>query len=107
MFVITQHQPANSDEFLHLVEVMTEQLSKEPGFIRLSVTRSVDEPSNWKIVQEWKQIGDARRAVNSSKNRMVVWPVLSQAQNEVSFYETLVEYKDGKISTFESGLNQQ
>ena len=38
---------------------------------------------------------------------MVVWPVLSQAQNEVSFYETLVEYEDGKSSTFESGLNQQ
>ncbi len=106
MFVITQHQPANTDEFLEQIQVMTEQLSKEPGFIRLSVTRSVDEPNHWKIVQEWKQIGDARRAVNSSKNRMIVWPVLSQAQNEVSFYETLVEYKDGKSSTFESGLSQ-
>ena len=106
MFVITQHQPANTDDFLEQIQVMTEQLSKEPGFIRLSVTRSVDEPNNWKIVQEWKQIGDARRAVNSSKNRMIVWPVLSQAQNEVSFYETLVEFKDGKSSTFESGLSQ-
>ena len=106
MFVITQHQPANTDEFLEQIQVMTEQLSKEPGFIRLSVTRSVDEPNNWKIVQEWKQIGDARRAVNSSKNRMIVWPVLSQAQNEVSFYETLVDYKDGESSTFESGLRQ-
>ena len=106
MFVITQHQPANSDEFLQQVQTMTEQLSKEPGFIRLSVTRSVDEPNNWKIVQEWEQIGDARRAVNSSKNRMIVWPVLSQAQNEVTFYETLADYKDGKSFTFESGLNQ-
>ena len=106
MFVITQHQSANSDEFLQQVQTMTEQLSKEPGFIRLSVTRSVDEPNNWKIVQEWEQIGDARRAVNSSKNRMIVWPVLSQAQNEVTFYETLVDYKDGKSFTFESGLSQ-
>ena len=106
MFVITQHKPANSDEFLQQVQTMTEQLSKEPGFIRLSVTRSVDEPNNWKIVQEWEQIGDARRAVNSSKNRMIVWPVLSQAQNEVTFYETLVDYKDGKSFTFESGLSQ-
>jgi heme-degrading monooxygenase HmoA len=106
MFVITQHQPANSDEFLQQVQTMTEQLSKEPGFIRLSVTRSVDEPNNWKIVQEWEQIGDARRAINSSKNRMIVWPVLSQAQNEVTFYETLVDYKDGKSFTFESGLSQ-
>ncbi len=106
MFVITQHQPANIDEFLQQVQTMTEQLSKEPGFIRLSVTRSVDEPNNWKIVQEWEQIGDARRAVNSSKNRMIVWPVLSQAQNEVTFYETLVDYKDGKSFTFESGLSQ-
>ncbi|MFZ9359756.1 MAG: antibiotic biosynthesis monooxygenase family protein [Candidatus Nanopelagicales bacterium] len=104
--MITQHQPANSDEFLQQVQTMTEQLSKEPGFIRLSVTRSVDEPNNWKIVQEWEQIGDARRAVNSSKNRMIVWPVLSQAQNEVTFYETLVDYKDGKSITFESGLSQ-
>ncbi|MFZ9353316.1 MAG: antibiotic biosynthesis monooxygenase family protein [Candidatus Nanopelagicales bacterium] len=104
--MITQHQPANSDEFLQQVQTMTEQLSKEPGFIRLSVTRSVDEPNNWKIVQEWEQIGDARRAVNSSKNRMIVWPVLSQAQNEVTFYETLVDYKDGKSFTFESGLSQ-
>jgi len=106
MFVITQHQPANSDEFLQHVQTMTEQLSKEPGFIRLSVTRSVDEPNNWKIVQEWEQIGDARRAINSSKNRMIVWPVLSQAQNEVTFYETLIDYKDGKSFTFESGLSQ-
>jgi heme-degrading monooxygenase HmoA len=106
MFVITQHQPANSDEFLQQVQTMTEQLSKEPGFIRLSVTRSVDEPNNWKVVQEWEQIGDARRAVNSSKNRMIVWPVLSQAQNEVTFYETLIDYKDGKSFTFESGLSQ-
>jgi len=106
MFVITQHKPANSDEFLQQVQTMTEQLSKEPGFIRLSVTRSVDDPNNWKIVQEWEQIGDARRAVNSSKYRMIVWPVLSQAQNEVTFYETLVDYKDGKSFTFESGLSQ-
>ena len=106
MFVITQHKPANSDEFLQQVQTMTEQLSKEPGFIRLSVTRSVDEPNNWKIVQEWEQIGDARRAINSSKNRMIVWPVLSQAQNEVTFYETLIDYKDGKSFTFESGLSQ-
>ncbi len=106
MFIITQHQPANHDEFLDQIQTMADQLSREPGFIRLSVTRSVDEPSIWKIVQEWKQIGDARRAVNSSKNRILVWPVLSQAQNEVSFFETLVEFKDGEKSTFESGLSQ-
>ena len=56
MFVITQHQPANRDEFLEQIQAMTEQLSKEPGFIRLSVTRSVDEPNNWKIVQDPKLI---------------------------------------------------
>ncbi len=107
MFVITQHQPANAEEFLKVVDEMTVQLSKEPGFIRLSVTRSVDEPNNWKIVQEWKQIGDARRALNSSKNRLIVWPVLSQASDEASFYETLVDYQYGKSTIFESGLNQQ
>jgi hypothetical protein len=37
---------------------------------------------------------------------MIVWPVLSQAQNEVTFYETLIDYKDGKSFTFESGLSQ-
>jgi hypothetical protein len=58
------------------------------------------------VVQKWDSIGNARRGLNSGKNRMDVWPVMSSAQDEPTMFETLFEFKDGFGTDFESVLNQ-
>jgi len=106
MFVITRHVPADQQEFLVSARKMSEILSKEPGFIELLVGRSPDNPDTLIVVQKWDSIGNARRAINSGKNRMDVWPVMSSAKDEPTMFETLFEFKDGFGSDFESVLNQ-
>lgn len=106
MFVITQHQPAGEKEFREKVALFSSEISKEPGFIKLNLVKSTDEPVTWILIQEWDLIGNARRAINSSKNRMIVWPVLSTALDQPSFFEKLYEFKDCKGENFDSALNQ-
>lgn len=106
MFVITSHVPANQQEFMAHTKKMSEILSKEPGFIELLVGRSPDKPDTLLVVQKWDSIGNARRAINSGKNRMDVWPVMSSAKDEPTMFETLFEFKDGLGTDFESVLNQ-
>ena len=85
---------------------MVAVLAKEPGFIEVLVGRSPDDPQTLIVVQKWDSIGNARRALNSGKNRMDVWPVMSSAQDEPTMFETLFEFKDGFGTDFESVLNQ-
>ncbi len=85
---------------------MVAVLAKEPGFIEVLVGRSPDDAKTLIVVQKWDSIGNARRALNSGKNRMDVWPVMSSAQDEPTMFETLFEFKDGIGTDFESVLNQ-
>ncbi|MBJ7279874.1 MAG: antibiotic biosynthesis monooxygenase [Candidatus Nanopelagicales bacterium] len=106
MFVITRHQPANLQDFLKDIKKMVQGLSLEPGFIEILAGRSPDDATTLVVVQKWDSIGNARRAINSGKNRMEVWPVMSSAQDEPTMFETLFEFKDGFGTEFESVLNQ-
>jgi antibiotic biosynthesis monooxygenase (ABM) superfamily enzyme len=106
MFVITRHTCHEQPEFLANVKKMVAVLAKEPGFIEVLVGRSPDDAQTLIVVQKWDSIGNARRGLNSGKNRMDVWPVMSSAQDEPTMFETLFEFKDGFGTDFESVLNQ-
>ncbi len=106
MFVITRHTCHEQPEFLLNVKKMVAVLAKEPGFIEVLVGRSPDDAQTLIVVQKWDSIGNARRGLNSGKNRMDVWPVMSSAQDEPTMFETLFEFKDGFGTDFESVLNQ-
>ena len=106
MFVITRHQGINLQEFLSSVRKMTHVLAQEPGFLELKMGRSPDDANTLVVVQQWDSVGNARRAINSGKNRLDVWPVMSSAQDEPTMFETLFEFKDGQSNEFDSVLNQ-
>ena len=106
MFVITRHEAVNQQEFLASIKNMTQVLSQEPGFIELKMGRSLDDAKTLVVIQHWDSIGNARRAINSGKNRMDVWPVMSSAKDEPTMFETLFEFKDGQFYEFESVLSQ-
>jgi hypothetical protein len=105
MFVITRHRPPDIAEFKTQAHLLAELLSKELGFIDFQIGGSPDAPETLVIVQNWDLLGNARRALNSSKNRLIVWPVLSTALDEPTFFESLYEYKNGESQEFESVLN--
>ncbi len=106
MFVITRHACPEQPEFLVKVKNMVSVLAKEPGFIEVLVGRSPDDAQTLVIVQKWDSIGNARRAINSGKNRIDVWAVMSSATDEPTMFETLFEFKEGIGKDFESVLNQ-
>jgi hypothetical protein len=93
-------------EFRGLVKTMSQVLAQEPGFLELRMGRSPDDVTTLVVVQRWDSIGNARRAINSSKNRMDVWPVMSSAQDEPTMFETLLEFKNGSAYEYDSVLNQ-
>jgi antibiotic biosynthesis monooxygenase (ABM) superfamily enzyme len=106
MFVMTKHRCDDQADFLIKVKQMVAVLSNEPGFLEVLVGRAPDDAQTLVIVQKWDSIGNARRALNSGKNRMDVWPVLSSANDEPTMFETLFEFKDGIGNDFESVLNE-
>lgn len=106
VFVITRHQRVDLQEFRGLVKTMSQVLAQEPGFLELRMGRSPDDVTTLVVVQRWDSIGNARRAINSSKNRMDVWPVMSSAQDEPTMFETLLEFKNGSAYEYDSVLNQ-
>jgi len=107
MFVITRHRPTEVAIFLEAAKNMLQIFSNEPGFINTKIGRSPDDVETLVIVQNWDSVGNARRGLNSSKNRVHVWPVMSSAIDEPTMFETLYEFSQGIGTNFESMLNEE
>jgi heme-degrading monooxygenase HmoA len=70
-------------------------LAEQPGFVRGSVGRSLDEPDLWLLSTQWINVGAYRRALSSYDVKTRAVPVMLHALNEASAYEVLTVRGDG------------
>jgi hypothetical protein len=61
------------------------------GFLGATSGRNLDEPDLWVLVTTWQDVGSYRRALSSYDVKVGVVPLLSEAVDEPSAYETFGE----------------
>ncbi|HEY5334952.1 MAG TPA: hypothetical protein VIJ71_02895 [Mycobacteriales bacterium] len=65
-------------------------LAARPGFVRGSLGRAADDPSDWVLVTEWIGVGAWRRALSSYDVKVQASPLLALGRDEPSAFEVLV-----------------
>jgi heme oxygenase (mycobilin-producing) len=93
--VISVVRLAGGDELVDEAAAALAVLAARPGYLRGSAARATDDPRRWVLVTEWRDIGSYRRALGSYDVKIQAQPLLSQALDEVSAYEVLVEAEPG------------
>jgi hypothetical protein len=66
-------------------------LAGRPGFVRGSVGRSADDEHDWVVVSEWTNVGSYRRALGNYEVKLHVTPLLGEALDLPSSFESLLE----------------
>ncbi len=65
-------------------------LAAMPGYVAGHVGRNLDEPELWLLTTTWTNVGSYRRALSSYDVKVAAVPLLSQAIDEPSAFETTV-----------------
>ena len=63
-------------------------LASMPGYVAGHLARNLDEPELWLLTTTWQNVGSYRRALSSYDVKVTAVPLLSQAIDEPSAYET-------------------
>ena len=66
-------------------------LRARPGCRRGHLARSIDDPTRWLLQTEWESTGAYRRALSSYDVKVGAVPLLSEAVDEPTAYEALVD----------------
>jgi hypothetical protein len=92
MLVVLRFTVSDGDEstFRRRAETAMTALSARPGYRRGGLSRAIDDAHCWLLLTEWDSVGSWRRALSSYDVKMSAVPLLSQASDEPSAYETLV-----------------
>jgi hypothetical protein len=70
-------------------------LAARPGYVRGSAGRATDDPTQWVLVTEWRDIGSYRRALGNFDVKVHAQALLSRAIDEANAYEVLVDAQPG------------
>ena len=89
------HFRAGRPEFAARAQDALAALSVRPGFVRGSLGRSVDDEDAWLLVTEWENVGSYRRALGNYDVKLRATPLLGEALDVPSSFETLVETGEG------------
>jgi hypothetical protein len=91
MIAIFQFRPAGEPGgFAEQAESALSVLAARPGFVRGSLGRSTDDEQAWVLLTEWESVGAYRRGLGAYDVKLTATPVLSQALDVPSAFETLV-----------------
>jgi hypothetical protein len=66
-------------------------LAARPGFVRGNLGRSTDDEDAWVLVTEWANIGSYRRALGNYDVKLRATPLLGEAIDLPSSFESLIE----------------
>jgi heme oxygenase (mycobilin-producing) len=66
-------------------------LATRPGFVRGSVGRSIDDERDWVLTSEWANVGSYRRALGNYDVKLRATPLLGEAIDLASSFESLVD----------------
>lgn len=96
MLVVSRYRVTDdlSVEFSGLAQDALDALAEQPGFVRGSVGRNVDEPDLWLLSTQWVNVGAYRRALSSYDVKTRAVPVMLHALNEPSAYQVLLARGD-------------
>lgn len=91
MIVITRYRVASGDgaSFATRANAALDALSGRPGFRTGAVGRNVDDDGLWTLTTFWENTGSYRRALSSTEVKLAAVPLLSEAVDEPTAYETL------------------
>ncbi len=89
------HFHTAEDDFPARAQQALAVLGARPGFLRGSLSRSVDDESDWVLITEWRDIGSYRRALGSYDVKLAATPVLGTALDVPSGFEVLAELQPG------------
>ena len=96
MIVLSRYRVTEDEsvEFGGRAREALDALAEQPGFLRGSVGRNVDEPDLWVLSTQWINVGAYRRALSSYDVKTRAVPVMLHALNEPSAYEVLMARGD-------------
>lgn len=66
-------------------------LAARPGYLRGSLSRSMDDSADWLLLSEWVSVGAYRRALGAYEVKLAATPLLAQALDLPSGFETLLD----------------
>jgi quinol monooxygenase YgiN len=89
------HFHAPEDDFAGRAQQALTVLGARPGFLRGTLSRSVDDEADWVLITEWRDIGSYRRALGSYDVKMTATPVLGAALDVPSGFEILADLQAG------------
>ena len=89
MIVVIQFQVADEAAFRPQLDTALTTLATRPGYLDGHGARSIDDPTAWVLVLEWASVGDYRRALGNYDVKLHATPLLAQALDRPSAFETL------------------
>ena len=84
------HFVARSEDFADRAEAALRILASRPGYVRGQLARSTDDERDWVLVTEWENVGSYRRALGGMDAKMIAMPLLAEAVDIPSSFESLV-----------------
>jgi antibiotic biosynthesis monooxygenase len=89
------HFAASDDGFAERATRALTALAACHGYRRGSLGRSTDDTDQWVLVTEWENVGSYRRALGSYDVKLQATPLLADALDQPSSFESLVEIAPG------------
>ena len=87
-FRVPEQPEAAVAQFRDAAQVALAALAARPGYVDGHVGRNLDDPALWVLTTRWTGVGAYRRALSSYDVKVTAVPLLSQALDEPSAYET-------------------
>lgn len=81
---------ADDRPFAARAEAALAALAVRPGYLRGSLSRSMDDPADWLLLTEWVSVGAYRRALGGFEVKLTATPLLAQALDLPGGFETLL-----------------
>jgi heme oxygenase (mycobilin-producing) len=95
-FLIT---PETQDGFVLRAHAALTALAERPGYLSGRLTRAIEDTAHWILVTEWESVGAYRRALGAFDVKVHATPLLSEALDEPSAFETLASAEPGGTVT--------
>jgi hypothetical protein len=91
VFVVIRFRVPDPDQstFLTRLDTAIEVLSRQRGFVAARAGRNTDDPELLALTMEWENIGSYRRALAPYEVKIAAVPLLSEAIDEPTAYESI------------------
>jgi heme oxygenase (mycobilin-producing) len=89
------HFRASTADFATRAQDALAALADRPGFVRGTLGRSTDDEDDWLLLTEWKNVGSYRRALGNYDVKVRATPLLGEALDVPSSFESLVDVAAG------------